>query len=56
MNSIFINSGNSKTSDSRTLLFSFTNKINLNKSDEYCALSNPRKYYTFTIEKIIQKQ
>ena len=55
MDSIFINSGNSKTSDSRTLLFSLTNKINLNKS-EYWALSNPRKYYTFTIEKVIQKQ
>ena len=40
MDTIFINSGNSKTSDSHRLLLNFANKINLNKSDKYVALSN----------------
>ena len=40
MDTIFINFGNSITSDFRTLLLNLTNKINLSKSDEYCALSN----------------
>ena len=46
MDTIFINSGNSKTSDSYRLLLSLTNKINLNKSDKYVVLSNLKNYYT----------
>ena len=45
MDTIFMNSGNSKTSDLRSLQ-SFSNKINLKRSDEYVALSNLSIYYT----------
>ena len=40
MDTIFMNSGNSKTSDPHTLLLNFSDKINLKRSDEYVALSN----------------
>ena len=42
-----MNSKNSKTSDPHRLLHNLTNKINLNRSDEYVALSNPGIYYTW---------
>ena len=40
MDTIFMNSKNSKTSDTRRLLLSFTNKENLKRSDKYVALSD----------------
>ena len=52
MNTIFINSGNSKTSDTQRLSSNALHKINLKKNDKYIALSNIRIYYTWkNIEK-----
>ena len=46
MNTIFINSKNSKTSDLHTLLLNLTDKIDLRRNDKYIALSNFSIYYT----------
>ena len=46
MDTIFINSENTKTSDPYRLLLHLTDKINLKRSDKYVALSNLRIYYT----------
>ena len=40
MGTIFMNSGNSKSSDPPRQLLSLSDKINLNRSDKYVALSN----------------
>ena len=40
MNTIFMDSENIKTSESCRLLLNLANKINLKRSDKYCALSN----------------
>ena len=40
MNTIFMNSENSKTSDSHRLLLDLTDKIDLRRKDKYIALSN----------------
>ena len=45
MGTIFMNSKNSKISDSYKLLLNLTEKINLNESDKYVALSNLSIYY-----------
>ena len=45
MNTIFLNSENSKTSDPHRLLINLSHKINLKKSDKYVALSNLSIYY-----------
>ena len=47
MNTIFINSKNSGTSDLHRLLLILTDKLNLRKSDKYIALSNLSVYYTW---------
>ena len=47
MNTIFMNSENSKTSDPHRLLLNLTDKINLSRSDKYVALSNLSIYYTW---------
>ena len=47
MNTIFMNSTNSKTSDPHTLLLNLTEKIDLKGSDKYVALSNLSIYYTW---------
>ena len=46
MNTIFMNSKNSGTSDPHGLLINLTDKINLNRSDKYMASSNLSIYYT----------
>ena len=46
MNTIFINSKNSKTSDRHRLLRNLTEKKNLKRSDKYVALSNLSMRYT----------
>ena len=43
---IFMNSGNSNTSDPHRLLLNLTDEINLKRSDKYVALSNLSIYYT----------
>ena len=47
MNTIFMNSKNSKTSDPHGLLLNLTDKINLKRSDKYVALSILSIYYTW---------
>ena len=46
MDTIFMNSENSKTSEPHKLLLNLTDKTNLERSDKYVALSNPGMYYT----------
>ena len=56
MNTMFINSKNSKTSGSHRLLHNLTNEINLKRSDKYVALSNLSIYYTWkNIKKSYEK-
>ena len=45
MNTTFMNSGNSKTSDPHRLLINLVDKINLKRSNKYVALSNLSTYY-----------
>ena len=45
MNTIFMNSENSETSDPHRLLLNLTDKTNLKRSDKYVALSNLSIYY-----------
>ena len=47
MNTIFMNSKNSKLSDRHRLLVNLTNKINLTRSCKYATLSNPSLQYTW---------
>ena len=47
MDTIFMNSGNSKTSDPHRLLLHLSDKINLKGSDKCVALSNLSIYYTW---------
>ena len=47
MNTIFMNSKDSKTSDPHKLLLNLKDKINSERSDKYIALSNPSMYYTW---------
>ena len=47
MDTIFINSKNSKTSDPHRLLLNLRDKIDLKTSDKYVALSNLGIYYTW---------
>ena len=51
MNTIFMNSKSSKTSDPHRLLFNLTDKINLKRKDKYVVLSNFRIYCTWKIIK-----
>ena len=46
MDTTFMNSKNSKTSDPHRLLLNLADKINLTRSDKYVALSNLSIYYT----------
>ena len=47
MDTLFMNSENSKTSDPHRLLLNLSDKINLKRSDKYVALSNLSIYYTW---------
>ena len=47
MDTIFMNSKNSKTSSRYRLLLNLTDKINLKRIYEYVALSNLSIYYTW---------
>ena len=44
MDTIFLNSDNSKTPDPRRLLLTLTDKLNLKRNDKFVALSNPSIY------------
>ena len=45
MDTIFLNSENTKTSDLHRLLFNLSGKINLKRSDKYVTLTNLSIYY-----------
>ena len=47
MNTIIMNSGNSKTSDPHRLLLILSDKINFKRKDKCVALSNLSIYYTW---------
>ena len=47
MNTIFMNSKNSKTSKPHVLVFNLTDKLDLRRSDKYVALSNLSIYYSW---------
>ena len=47
MDTIFMNSKNSKTSGPHKLLLNLTDKINLKRSDKYVALSNLSIYFAW---------
>ena len=53
MDTIFMNSDNSKTSDPHRLLLKLLDKINLKRSDKYIALSNLSIYYKWKNKKVI---
>ena len=46
MDTIFMNSKNSKTSNSHRLLLNLSDNIDLKRSDKYVALSNLSIFYT----------
>ena len=48
MGTIFLNSENSKISDSYRLLLNLSDKINLKRGDKYVVLSNLSIYYKWT--------
>ena len=45
MDTIFMKSENTKTSDPHKLLFNLSDKIDLNRNDKYVAISNLCIYY-----------
>ena len=47
MDTVFMNSKNSQTSNLHRLLLKLRDKIRLNRSDKYVALSNLSIYYTW---------
>ena len=47
MDTIFLNSGNSKTSDPHRILLDISDKTNLKRSDKYVGLSNLSIYYAW---------
>ena len=47
MNTIFMNSQNSKTSETHRLFLNVTDKINVKRSDQYVPLSNLSVYQTW---------
>ena len=53
MNTIFMNSGNSKTSDPHRLSLNLMDKIDLRRKDKYIALSNFSIYISSNIEQRI---
>ena len=53
MDTMFMNSENSKTSDPHRLLLNLSDKINLKRSDKYVALSN-HLIYMEKYKKVIQ--
>ena len=56
MDTTFMSSENSKTSDPHRLLLSLIDKVNLKRSDKYVALSNFSIYYIWKkYKKVMQK-
>ena len=55
MDTIFMNSENSKTFDPQRLSLNLPDKINLKRSDKYVPLSNHSIYYTWKNIKTLYK-
>ena len=55
MDTIFMNSENSKISDAHRLLLTLSDKIQLKRSDEYVTLSNLSIYYTWKNKKKVMQ-
>ena len=55
METIYVNSKNSKTSDSHRLLFNLSDKTDLKQSNKYVSLSNLSIYYTWKNKKSLTK-
>ena len=55
MDTIFMSSKNSKTSDPHRQLLNLTDKINLKRSEKFVALSNLSIYYTYKNIKMSHK-
>ena len=55
MNTIFMNTENSKTSDPHRLSFNLTNKIDLRRKDKYIALLNLSIWYSLKNTKMSYK-
>ena len=55
MDTIFMNSENSKASDPHRLLLTLSDKRNLKRSDKYVAFSNLNIYYTWKNKKSYKK-
>ena len=55
MDTIFMNSENSITSDTQKLLLNLSDKINFKRNDKYIALSNLSIYYTWKNIKSLYK-
>ena len=56
MDTLFMNSRNSKNYDLQRLLLNLSDKINLKTSDKYVALSNLSMYYIWKEIKNLTKQ
>ena len=56
METIFLNSANSKTSEPHVLMLNTTDKIDLTRGKKSIALSNLSIYYTWKNKKIIQQR
>ena len=54
MNTIFINSENSKTSKAHILMLKLTNELDLRSGEKIIALSNLSIYYTWENIKILE--
>ena len=54
MDTIFIESGNSKTSEPHVLILKLTDKLDLRRGEKIIALSNLSIYYTWKTKKLIQ--
>ena len=56
MDTVFMNSKNSKTNGLQRLILNLLGKMNLKESDKYFALSNLSVYYPWKNKKLIQSQ
>ena len=54
MDTIFINSENSKTSEPHVLILKLTDKLDLRRGEKNIALSNLSIYYTWKNKKFLQ--
>ena len=56
MDTVFMNSGNSKTNGPQRLILNISGKVNLKESDKCFPLSNLSVYYTWKNKKLMQNQ